>query len=57
MEEMVTITKTEYDNLKEDRGWLRCLEAAGIDNWEGYDQAIDIKDRKMQKAKAMEAKD
>ena len=57
MEEMVTITKTEYDNLKEDLSWLQCLEIAGVDNWEGYDQAIDIKYRRMQKAKAMEAKE
>jgi len=43
MEEIVTITKAEYDNLKEDRAWLRCLESAGVDNWEGYDQAIGYK--------------
>jgi len=46
MEETITITKAEYDNLKEDRDWLRCLEAAGVDNWEGYDQAIDIREQR-----------
>lgn len=34
--ETVTITKAEYDDLWEDRVFLRCLEAAGVDNWEGY---------------------
>jgi hypothetical protein len=24
--------------------WLSCLEAAGVDNWEGYDIAIDMVD-------------
>jgi len=29
----------------EDRSeWLQCLEYAGVDNWEGYNLAHDIKD-------------
>ena len=28
---------------KRDR-WLTCLEQAGVDNWAGYDIAIDIRD-------------
>lgn len=40
--ETVTITKTEYAQLKEDQEWLRALEAAGVDNWEGYQYAQDI---------------
>lgn len=35
-EEMVTITKKEYDELVEDSKFLMALEAAGVDNWEGY---------------------
>jgi hypothetical protein len=42
MEEMITITKKEYDKLIEQIEWLRALEAAGVDNWEGYDHAKDI---------------
>ena len=42
-EETVTITKAEYDSLLEDRDWLQCLEAAGVDNWQGFEVAIDIK--------------
>lgn len=41
MEEMVTITRKEYEELLEDSKWLRCLEGAGVDNWEGYDIARD----------------
>ena len=41
MEETIKITKKEYELLLEDRKWLRALEAAGVDNWEGYDIAKD----------------
>lgn len=43
MEEMITITKKEYDRLKEDSEWLGCLEQAGVDNWDGIDNAMEIK--------------
>ena len=42
MEEKVTITKEEYDQLQEDSRFLDCLRAAGVDNWEGYDYAFEI---------------
>jgi len=41
-EEMVTITKKEYDELKRVELKSIALEHAGVDNWEGYDYAIDI---------------
>ena len=41
-EEIVTISKTEYQNLQNDSIWLSALEAAGVDNWEGNDLALDI---------------
>lgn len=41
-EETVTIPKSEYDELKEDSKWLGCLEAAGVDNWEGFDVAREM---------------
>ena len=40
--EMVTITKEEYDELKRDSFFLACLENAGVDNWEWYDEARTI---------------
>lgn len=41
-EETITIKKSEYDQLVEDQKWLGCLAAAGVDNWEGYDYAIEL---------------
>lgn len=38
----VTITRKEYDQLVKDSEWLSYLEAAGVDNWEGYDYAIEM---------------
>jgi len=41
-EETITITRKEYKELKEDSDFLQALRAAGVDNWDGYDYAIDI---------------
>lgn len=43
-EQMVTISKKEYEDLLKTQRFMRALEAAGVDNWEGYDMAIDIAD-------------
>jgi hypothetical protein len=40
--ETVTISKKEYDNLKENSDFLECLEACGVDNWGGYSDAQDM---------------
>lgn len=40
--ETVAIPKAEYEKLLEDQFWLECLESAGVDNWEGYDEAIQL---------------
>ena len=39
--EMVTIPSDEYDELRERDQFLDALEVAGVDNWEGYDMAMD----------------
>lgn len=44
-EDTVTITKEEYEELLANTRWLYCLEAAGVDNWDGYDVAQDIRDQ------------
>lgn len=41
MEEQVTISKKEYEELLDRDFWLSCLERAGVDNWEGYDYAAE----------------
>ena len=43
-DEVVTISKQEYDQLVKDSIWLSCLESAGVDNWDGFDMAQDIYD-------------
>jgi len=40
-EEMVTITKKEYDKLVEDSKLLDALHSGGVDNWEWYEDAIE----------------
>lgn len=42
MEETITITKAEYDSLKEDENLLLALQSAGVDNWSGYDYAREL---------------
>ena len=39
-EDVVTISKKEYDSLVEDADLLRCLRNAGVDNWEGWGYAL-----------------
>lgn len=41
-EEMVSIPKEQYDQLVLDQKFLSALEAAGVDNWEGYEFARDM---------------
>ena len=40
----VTVDKTEYDELVRRDAWLSCLEAAGVDSWEGYEEAQEMQD-------------
>lgn len=40
-EVMVSIPKTEYDRLLSDSALLCALHAAGVDSWEGYEDAMD----------------
>lgn len=39
-EETVTITKQEYARLVRDARWLDCLEMAGVDGWDGIEEAM-----------------
>ena len=40
MSETITITKAEYDRPRKSELFLDCLSAAGVDNWEWYDEAV-----------------
>jgi hypothetical protein len=37
---MIQLTEKEYLDLVADRNKLWALEACGVDNWEGYDDAM-----------------
>lgn len=41
-EDTVTISKSEYNSLLRDEQKLQAFESAGVDNWQGYDDAMDI---------------
>ena len=41
-EETITIEKSEYLQLLKDSRWLECLNAAGVDNWQGIDVAQEM---------------
>lgn len=40
--EMITITKKEYEQLLDDSRKLSCLECCGVDNWGGWDDAMEM---------------
>lgn len=37
----ITISEEEYDALLCDSILLNCLQMMGVDNWDGYDDAIE----------------
>lgn len=39
---MITITMDDYEELVADHRFLECLQSASVDNWEGYDDAIEM---------------
>jgi hypothetical protein len=41
-EETITISLERYNELLDHEAWVSALEAAGVDNWTGYDEACDI---------------
>lgn len=38
----VKVPVEEYDQMLKDLEWLNCLENAGVDSWEGYDEALAL---------------
>ncbi|WFZ78549.1 hypothetical protein MQM1_067 [Aeromonas phage vB_AsaP_MQM1] len=35
--------ESHIDDAEDDAEWLSALESAGVDNWEGYEFALDIR--------------
>ena len=42
MGETITISVEDYNELVSDSNFLSALMAAGVDNWDGYDYAVEI---------------
>lgn len=47
-DDTVVITQAELDRLEERCSWLEALEQAGVDNWNGWDVACEIRDEWIQ---------
>jgi hypothetical protein len=45
-DDTVNIPKNEYEELLERSAWLSALEAAGVNSWEGWDEALTIYDER-----------
>ena len=43
-DEMIQIPVKDYYELVNDQKWLRCLESAGVDSWEGIEYAYELRD-------------
>lgn len=41
IEDPITISRKEYNDLLDQLHWLQCLENAGVDNWSGWDYALE----------------
>ena len=37
----VTISRAEYEDLLDESALLTCLRNAGVDNWDGWDYALE----------------
>jgi hypothetical protein len=40
--EFIKIPISEYNQMTKRLDWLECLEAAGVDNWQGIEEAIEM---------------
>ena len=42
LDDKITIMRSEYDELVSDSRFLDALRDAGVDNWDGYQRAVEI---------------
>lgn len=40
-QDTIMLSKEYYEKLLEDECFLKCLRNAGVDNWNGYDYAVE----------------
>ena len=38
----IELSRADYNELVRRESFLSCLESCGVDNWEGYDYAIEM---------------
>lgn len=43
VKDYVVVSKSHLESLEDDSHTLSCLEAFGVDNWQGYGDAISMK--------------
>ena len=43
-EKTITLSQNYYDKLQRDSKFLECLYSAGVDNWDGYEEAQKMMD-------------
>lgn len=55
-ETSITITRKLYRSLLDDRNELRRLEAAGVDNWEGYSSGLPDTEEDIEESDEIEEK-
>lgn len=41
-EDLITIPRETYEILLDDSDFLACLQATGVDNWEGINEALEL---------------
>lgn len=44
-EEMISISVEKYEELMEDSRMFAALRASGVDDWEGYEYALELADK------------
>ena len=44
VDDYITISISEYNFLVQQSKWLGYLEAAGVEDWDGYEVAMELKD-------------
>jgi len=44
-EDLITISVKKYKRLIRDSEMLQCLENAGVDNWDGWGEALSMMDK------------
>lgn len=47
VDDTVNIPRGEYEELLDDSVFLECLRRAGVDNWDGWDYALEIYDEEI----------